>query len=75
MFLLVPAYPCWPGQTAIKWLLLLVVARVVEWCHLHHFYTSKCNINRLYSKQMNVLLCCPAGEFISSVAGDMSRTI
>ena len=28
MFLLVPAYPGCPGQTAVKWLLLLVVVVV-----------------------------------------------
>jgi len=31
MFLLVPAYPGRPGQTAVKWLLLLVV--VYRWVY------------------------------------------
>ena len=30
MFLLVPAYPGCPGQTAVKWLLLYVRERVKE---------------------------------------------
>ena len=31
MFLLVPAYPGSPGQTAVKWLLLLLTVHVLPW--------------------------------------------
>jgi len=31
MFLLVPAYPGCPGQTAVKWLLLLSI--IIETCY------------------------------------------
>jgi len=65
MFLLVPAYPGCPGQTAVKWLLLVVV--VVVTCPYKcesYKYTAETALdsNSLFVTGMaSVLWCCLLG--------------
>jgi len=48
MFLLVPAYPGCPGQTAVKWLLLLFLYLIATvalfFLHVTVFFTVLCHV-------------------------------
>ena len=50
MFLLVPAYPGCPEQTAVKWLLLLPLVKDVEYDMQHDTNTNNLNDFRQNSR-------------------------
>jgi len=56
MFLLVPAYPGCPGQTAVKWLLLLLLLLVDLEGHLPNAGLTKCNLINICATFSMVLI-------------------